>query len=79
MKRFYSVAEHSYWVSTLVPPQFALEALLHDATEAYLVDLPKPVKDMLPSYKSLETLVHEQVAKKFGIPSISRRACTTPT
>lgn len=68
VKRFYSVAEHSYWVSTLVPPEFALEALLHDATEAYLVDLPKPIKDMLPSYKGLETLVREQVAKKFGIP-----------
>jgi 5'-deoxynucleotidase YfbR-like HD superfamily hydrolase len=40
----YSVAEHCYRASLLVPPAFALPALLHDAAEAYLPDLAAPIK-----------------------------------
>lgn len=63
-----SVAEHSYWVSTIVPPQFALAGLMHDAPEAYVVDLPKPLKDMLPSYKAVEHLVWDAICDHFGMP-----------
>lgn len=52
--RFYSVAEHSVLLSHAVPPEHALWALLHDATEGYLVDMPRPIKAFLPGYKEAE-------------------------
>jgi len=44
VKDFYSVAEHSLAVSFACPKEFALVGLLHDADEAYLIDLAAPVK-----------------------------------
>lgn len=43
-KRFYSVAEHCLHVSMHVPRNMAAIALLHDASEAYLTDVPRPIK-----------------------------------
>ena len=40
---FYSVAEHSIYVVHCLPDNLQLEGLLHDASEAYLADLPRPV------------------------------------
>lgn len=65
---FYSVAEHSINVAKLVPMQYKLQALLHDATEAYLCDIPTPFKAMLPQYKELEACLWEGIAKRFGVP-----------
>lgn len=68
-RRFYSVAEHSVYVSRSVDPRFAREALLHDAAEAYVGDLIRPLKTgLLGSYFSdVETLVELAVAGRFGL------------
>ena len=63
----YSVAEHSYIVSTMVPREDALAALLHDATEAYLVDVPRPVKVLLPQYRDLEATLWAAICARFGL------------
>lgn len=64
---FYSIAEHSVHCSYLVPRQYALTALLHDASEAYLVDIPRPLKAMLPEYCKIEDRVMRNIARVFGI------------
>lgn len=65
---FYSVAQHSVYVSYLVAPEYALEALLHDASEAYVKDLSSPLKKLLPEYKLIELRVEKMIRKKFGLP-----------
>lgn len=82
--RFYSVAEHSVHVAKWVLDQtcdgfVAIEALMHDATEAYLVDVPRPVKPFLTGYKEAERRVAHAVAERFGLdlaghPSIVHEA-----
>lgn len=70
--RFYSVAEHSillaeYAFSLEKNPQMALETLLHDATEAYYCDLPRPFKYNLPLYREFEIKLEKIISTKFGI------------
>jgi 5'-deoxynucleotidase YfbR-like HD superfamily hydrolase len=67
--RFYSVAEHSVLVSRVVPPRMALMGLLHDATEAYVADVPRPLKRFLAGYREAEGGVWKAVAARFGLPS----------
>lgn len=64
---FYSVAEHCVLMSYAVSPENALWALLHDASEAYVCDLPRPLKRQLPAYTTAETYVLWAICKRFGL------------
>jgi hypothetical protein len=65
---FFSVAQHSMCVAQLVEPKFKLEALLHDGTEAYLRDIPTPIKNILPDYLRLERELDVKLRKYFELP-----------
>lgn len=66
-RAFYSVAEHSVIVSLLVKPENALHGLLHDASEAYIVDIPTPVKADLDDYLVLEEDIQNAIVDKFNL------------
>jgi len=65
---YYSVAEHSVRVSLLVPPPLAMWGLVHDAAEAYLSDLPRPVKHRFPAFSDMEDRLLEVIVRRFGLP-----------
>lgn len=65
--QFYSVAEHSVHVSHEIAPKFALVGLLHDAAEAYLGDVPSPLKKQLSQFKTFEGKMEVAIGKKFDI------------
>lgn len=65
-KHFYSVAEHSVLMSQIAKKDDKLAALLHDASEAYLADIPRPVKPYLENYASIENGIMWAISKKFG-------------
>ena len=72
LKRFYSVAQHSMYVASLVPEPLKLQALLHDATEAYICDVPTPLKAMLGSvYKDIEERIARAIGEKFAVDLVN--------
>ena len=64
---FYSVAEHSCLVSSLLPSDLALKGLLHDAAEAYVTDIPTPLKNQLFSFKKIEDKISLVIFEAFGL------------
>jgi 5'-deoxynucleotidase YfbR-like HD superfamily hydrolase len=73
----YSVAEHSVRIAEYIMhdkgrddstrTRLARIALLHDATETYLGDLPSYLKPLLPDYKALEEKVQQVIFNRFNI------------
>ena len=63
----YTIAEHSLWVSYVVPPQYALEGLMHDAAEAYVGDISAPLKGLVPGFKAVEQRIERAVADRFKL------------
>ena len=73
-KEFYSVAEHSWRVSFMCDATNALWGLLHDAAEAYLVDLPLPLKHFSAlgeKYQLVEQRLMVAVCLRFGLEASS--------
>lgn len=64
--QFYSVAEHCVRASYLVPPGHRLAALLHDASEAYLLDVPRPLKARMIVYQEAEDRLMRRISRQFG-------------
>jgi 5'-deoxynucleotidase YfbR-like HD superfamily hydrolase len=50
----------------MVPVEHKIQALMHDASEAYLLDIPRPIKHRLPAYKEIERNLMLVIAQKFG-------------
>lgn len=66
-REFYSVAEHSWHASWLVPPALARAALMHDAAEAFIGDVTRPLKSLLPAYKTIERAIEQAIVDRFAI------------
>lgn len=69
---FYSVAEHSYRCAFVarddgLSVECQRAALMHDAAEAFIGDIVKPLKIMLPEYANVEFLMEAAIAMKFDI------------
>ena len=62
---YYSVADHCVIMSYNVPKEHAFAALMHDAAESYLTDVPKPIKSIMPQYQDFEIKVLEVIARKY--------------
>lgn len=69
VKKFYSVSQHCVLVSTICSPENALWGLLHDASEAYICDIPRPLKQMeeFKQYKLMEKKIQETICFRFDI------------
>jgi hypothetical protein len=69
VREHYSVAQHCVLVSWHVPRHLRLEALLHDAAEAYLKDIPRPFKKapQMLGYRAVEQVFESAIALRFGL------------
>ena len=70
-REFYSVAEHSYRVMQLIPLRDRLAALLHDAHEAYLHDVPRPIKADILGYRILADKIQRAINETFRLTFFS--------
>ena len=68
--RFYSVAEHSVLLYRTVPDELKKPALVHDSPEAYVVDVPRPLKRMLKAHQALEDGVAKCIAAKLKMDTL---------
>jgi hypothetical protein len=70
---FFSIAQHSVFVSKIVPPEQALAGLLHDAAETYTGDIVTPLKRFLPpQFKEIENEIEKAIFSHFEIKNIDK-------
>jgi uncharacterized protein len=69
-REFYSVAQHSVLVSYICEHKDALWGLMHDASEAYLIDVPRPLKrsGKFQAYIEFEKVMQEAICRRFDLP-----------
>ncbi len=75
-KHFYSVAQHSINCSLEaknrgLSKRIQLACLLHDAAEAYIADVPRPVKNKLIGYDKIEKKISNVVYSKFDLKELT--------
>jgi uncharacterized protein len=63
----YSVAQHSVLVALSLPGPLQAQGLMHDAAEAYLVDVPRPIKKYLVNYEVIEARLAAAIGDRFGL------------
>lgn len=68
-KTFYSVAQHCCMASDLVMHHCKYEALMHDASEAYLSDIASPLKALLVDYQNIEARMETVLRSRFLLPA----------
>ena len=72
-RHHYSVAQHSWLGSYFVPKEYRLEFLLHDASEAYIGDMSRPLKHCTEAgkyYREVEARISAVIREKFGLPAV---------
>lgn len=71
-REFYSVAQHSVYVSHIVPPEHALAGLMHDGPEAYVGDVTRPLKrsDAMRPFVEAEARWDAAFAARLGLPEL---------
>lgn len=67
LNRHYSVAQHSILAAEQASDKNKLSALLHDSPESYMLDLPTPIKAMLPDYKIAENRLMGVIAGVYNV------------
>lgn len=67
----YSVAQHSVMMYWMAPKPLKRTALLHDAAEAYLGDLMRPIKALLPAFSRLETRLLLVIGDALNAPGLA--------
>lgn len=73
-KYFYSVSLHCYLLSLVVPDEYALDALMHDAGEAYMGDIIADIRALFPDIDKYEAAIVEVIAKKYGYNPVMPQA-----
>lgn len=70
ISQFYSVAQHSVLVAMLCPLEKGLVGLLHDAEEAYLLDMPSPIKKnpIFDGYRAAGKRLRQVIFRAFAVP-----------
>lgn len=66
-RAFFSVAQHSVFVASLLPEEYQLWGLVHDLHEGIIGDVAAPLKILLPEYNRIERKIQRQVYDYFEL------------
>lgn len=78
IRHFYSIAQHSLNCSKEaeargLSEKIQLACLLHDASEAYISDITRPVKRSLPQYVEFEEVLQNRIFDRFSLSHLDEK------